>query len=198
MQKQNKAREYRSVKFTALETRAEGERVKRVLRGYAILFNVETKVYDYWNGEITEVILPTALDGVSLDNLYLLRSHDPDKVLGRNGVNMRVEVDEIGLFFECEVPDTQIGRDTYTEVETGIIDGMSFGFISSDLVNHETKKRTITQFDALPEITITSFPYYEEASVVAQSKTANDEAEAAKKKQEEEERAKFIKMMEEL
>ncbi len=194
MEKRNKERVYRSVKFTA-ETRSEGERLKRVLRGYAILFNVEAKV-DYWGEEITEVILPTALDGINLDGLYLLRSHDPDKVLGRNGVNMRVAVDETGLFFECEVPDTQIGRDTYTEVEAGIIDGMSFGCYLSDRVNPETKRRTITHFDELFEITITPFPVYKEASVVAQSKAESDEAAEAAKR-EEEERTAFIKFMEE-
>ena len=198
MQKRNKEREYRSVKFT-VETRAEGERTKRILRGYAILFNVETTVYDYWAGEITEVILPSALDGVNLDNLYLIRSHDPDKVLGRNGVNMRVDVDETGLFFECEVPDTQIGRDTYVEVEMGLIDGMSFGCYFSDRVNPETKKRAITHFDELFEISTTPFPYYKEASVVAQSKSLDEEAaaaDAARKEQEEKEREEFIKIME--
>jgi len=200
MDKRNKEREYRSVDFKA-ETRAEGERVERVLRGYAILFNVETTVHDYWAGEITEVILPSALEGVNLDNLYLIRSHDPDKVLGRNGVNMRIDVDETGLFFECKVPDTQIGRDTYTEVETGLIDGMSFGFVSSDRINPETKKRTITHFDELFEISTTPFPYYKETSVIAQSKQLDDDtaaADAAKKEQEEQERAEFIKIMEEL
>lgn len=199
MQKQNKEMEYRSVKFT-VETRSEGEHVKRVIRGYAILFNVETTIYDYWAGEITEVILPTALDGVNLDNLYLIRSHDPDKVLGRNGVNMRVEIDETGLFFECELPDTQIGRDTYAEISMGLIDGMSFGCYFSDRVNPETKKRTITHFEELFEISTTPFPYYKEASVVAQSSATPAEdaaAEAAKKAQEEEEREKFIKEMEE-
>ncbi|MDE7440232.1 MAG: HK97 family phage prohead protease [Clostridia bacterium] len=197
MKTRNKQIVYRSVQFRA-ETRTEGEKIKRIIRGYPILFNVETTVYDYWNGEIKEVILPTALDGVNLDNLVLIKEHYPD-ILGRNGVNMRVSVDETGLFFECELPDTQLGRDTYTEIEMGLVDGMSFGAYISDRVNPETKKRTITHFDELFEISTTIFPVYKEASVIAQNQREDDEAaDAAKKEQEEKEREEFIKFMEDI
>lgn len=181
------------------ETKVDGEKTKRIVRGYAVLFNVETTVYDYWYGEIKEVILPSALDGVDFKNLYLIRDHDTRLMLGKVGVNMRVEVDETGLFFECELPDTQIGRDTFTEIEMGLIDGMSFGAYLSDPVNPETKKRTITHFDELFEISITPFPAYKEASVVAKTVETEKGDEEAKKKAEQEaekEREEFIKYME--
>ena len=185
---------------------------KLVVRGYPILFNVETKIYDWWYGECTETILPTALNGTKMDGLYLLVGHNPDNVLGRLGVNMRVEIDETGLFFECELPNTQLARDWYNLIERGIVDGMSFGFICHDEVNAATKTRTITHIDELFEITITPFPAYYEASVVAKSNTEAEEektralAEQAeskrreteeKAKKEQERRDKFIKEMEE-
>lgn len=188
---------YRSVQFRT-ETKVDGEKTKRIIRGYAVLFNVEATVYDYWFGEIKETILPKALDGVSLENLYLIRDHNTDRVLGKNGVNMRVEVDDTGLFFECELPDTQIGRDTYTEIETGLIDGMSFGAYFSDPVNSETKTRTVTHFDELFEISITPFPAYKEASVVAKESGQDAEQEKQQEKQQAEEREEFIKFMEDL
>lgn len=197
MNQGNKVSVYRPMQFRA-ETKTEGEKTKRIIRGYPILFNVETTVYDWLFGEVREVILPTALDGVNLDNLVLIREHYPD-ILGRNGINMRVEVDETGLFFECELPDTQLGRDTYTEIEMKLVDGMSFGARFSDRVNPETKKRTVTHFDELFEISTTIFPAYKEASVIAQESAAK-EAEAAaeeeKQKQEEKDREEFIKFVE--
>lgn len=172
-----KRSEYIKCKFeTRVEEKQEGGK-KLVLRGYPILFNVETKIYDFWYGEVQETILPTALDGTDLTNVYLLTGHNPDNLLGRTGVNMRVEVDETGLFFECELPNTQLARDIYNLVEQGILDGMSFGFTCSDEVNCETKTRTITCIDELFEITITPFPAYKEASVVVQNKLAVEEAE---------------------
>lgn len=190
-------RVYRSVKFER-EIREENGIKKMILRGYPVLFNVETTVYDWYYGEIKEVILPTAFDGVNIDNLMLLRSHIPDKVLARNSVNMRVEIDDTGLFFEAELLNTQISRDTFTEVEAGIIDGMSFGAYISDKVNPETLKRTITHFDEFIEISITPFPAYKEASVVAvtANQQATERAEAEKK--EKQKREEFFKELESL
>lgn len=190
-------RVYRSVKFER-EMREENGIKKMILRGYPVLFNVETTVYDWYYGEIKEVILPTAFDGVNIDNLMLLRSHMPDKVLAKNSVNMRVEIDDTGLFFEAELLNTQISRDTFTEVEAGIIDGMSFGAYISDKVNPETLKRTITHFDEFIEISITPFPAYKEASVVAvtANQQATERAEAEKK--EKQKREEFFKELESL
>ena len=196
MDRQKIQKAYRAVNLEKIVKEEENGVKKLVLRGYPILFNVETTVYDFWYGEIKEVILPNALDGVDLSNVVLLRSHDPDKILGKNGLNMRLEVDETGLFFECELLDTQIARDTYTEIDAGLLDGMSFVCYFSDEINRETKKRTVTHFDELIEITITAFPAYKEASVVTSKANeaeaeAEDDAEAA-------EREKFIKELEEL
>lgn len=195
---QLKRNEYRSIKFeTRVEEKQEGGK-KLVLRGYPILFNTEAEIYDFWYGEIRETILPTALEGTDLTDVYLVTGHniEPDKVLGRNGVNMRLEVDEIGSFFECELPNTQLARDIYNLVESGLVDGMSFGFRCGDEVNQETMTRTITHIDELFEITITPFPAYKEASVIVQKErqaTEDEEkekAEAEAKKQEEEEKEK--------
>ena len=190
-------RVYRSVKFER-EIREENGIKKMILRGYPVLFNVETTVYDWYYGEIKEVILPTAFDGVNIDNLMLLRSHIPDKVLAKNSVNMRVEIDDTGLFFEAELLNTQISRDTFTEVEAGIIDGMSFGAYISDKVNPETLKRTITHFDEFIEISITPFPAYKEASVVAVTANQQDTERAEAEKKEKQKREEFFKELESL
>lgn len=192
----NKRSEYRSIKFeTRVEKKEEGGK-KLVLRGYPIVFNTETRIFDFWNGDIRETILPTALEGTDLTNVYLITGHniEPDKVLGRAGVNMRIEVDETGLFFECELPNTEHARDMYNLVESGIVDGMSFGFSCSDEVNPETKTRTITHIDELFEVSITPFPAYKEASVIAHNQEAKRQEEVAaadeQKKQEEDESKK--------
>lgn len=187
MEQVNKRSEFRTLKIeTRVDEKQEGGK-KLVLRGYPILFNTEADIYDFWSGEIREKILPTALEGTDLTNVYLLTGHniEPDKVLGRNNVNMRMEVDDTGLFFECELPNTQHARDIYNLIESGIIDGMSFGFTCSDEVNESTKTRTITHIDELFEITITPFPAYKEASVIVQKQRTQEQIEKQAKEQEE-------------
>jgi HK97 family phage prohead protease len=106
--------------------------------------------------------------------------HNPDNVLGRAGKNVRLEVDETGLFFECELPNTQYARDWYNLVESGIVDGMSFGFNCegdtwTEATENEIAKRVVNNITKLWEITITPFPAYGEASVVAMDNNRTDE-----------------------
>ena len=206
MEQVNKRSEYRTCKIeTRVDEKQEGGK-KLVLRGYPILFNTETSIYDFWYGEIRETILPTALNGTDLTNVYLITGHniEPDKVLGRNNVNMRMEVDDTGLFFECELPNTQHARDIYNLIESGIVDGMSFGFTCSDEVNEATMTRTITHIDELFEVTITPFPAYKEASVIVQKQRTKEEQEKQAKEREEAqareeaEKEQKIKKLEEL
>jgi HK97 family phage prohead protease len=169
----SKQTEYRSVKFeTRAETTENGK--KLILRGYPILFNTETTIFDWEYGEVKEVVLPTALNETRMDDVYMLLGHDinPTMVLGRAGKNMRLEIDETGLFVELELPNTQTARDIYNLIEAGIVDGMSFGFRCEDGVNPETKIRTITHISELYEVSITPFPAYKEACIIA--KTRND------------------------
>jgi len=149
------------------EKAKEGD--KLVIRGFPILFNMPTKIRD-WGGEYEEVILSSALDETALDDVLLLGNHDAKELLGRAGVNMRLEVNkDVGLFFEATMPNTNAGRDYYNLVKAGLLDGMSFGFTTSDEIRFENGRdiRKIEKIDKLFEITLTPFPAYFEASVVA-------------------------------
>ena len=170
---------YRSVDIKAEVRATEGDGKKMVLRGYPILFDTPTLIRG-WLADWEETISPNALDNTDLRDVYLMVGHNPDNVLGRAGINMRLEKDETGLFFECELPNTQYARDWYNLVESGIVDGMSFGFnCDGDTWTEETDtekaKRTINNITKLWEITITPFPAYGEASVVAKSDNRSDE-----------------------
>ena len=170
---------YRSVDIKAEVRTSENEGKKMVLRGYPILFNTPTVIHGFFE-EWEETVSPNALDNTDLRDVYLMVGHNPDNVLGRAGVNMRLEVDDTGLFFECELPNTQYARDWYNLVESGIVDGMSFGFsCDGDTWTEETEneraKRTINNITKLWEITITPFPAYGEASVIAMDNNRTDE-----------------------
>jgi len=172
---------YRSVEIKAEVRATEGEGKKMILRGYPILFNTPTLIRG-WFGEWEETVSPNALSNTDLRDVYLMVGHNPDNVLGRANINMRLEKDDTGLFFECELPNTQYARDWYNLVESGVVDGMSFSFnCEDDTWTEETEtekaKRTINNITELYEITITPFPAYKEASVVAKSNRAEEQGE---------------------
>lgn len=145
------------------EEKSEGEKKKKVIRGYPILFNTPTKI-----GSWTEIIRETALDGVDLSNLYLLGYHRSSMPFAKNGINMRVEVDKIGLFIEVELGDTVEDDVLYDRVSRGIVDGMSFAFSTEELkTNYETKTDEILKFKEVWEVSIVTFPAYKETVAVA-------------------------------
>ena len=160
---------------TEFRTEANQESKSLILRGYAIVFESPTTIYDVRDGVFTETIKKGALDGTDLSNVYLLFGHNYDKVLGHTRANLRLEVDDVGLFYECELPNTRDARDVYNLVEQrqylghdkvgSIVDGNSFGFYSSDKVIDGV--REVRHIDILDEISIVPRPAYDLACSTA-------------------------------
>jgi len=133
-----------------------------VIRGYAIVFNDPVEIYDAYYGKFTETITRDSLTTTDLSKVYLLWNHDTSLVLGRSDVNLRLEVDDKGLFYEAVLPNTQSARDAYNLLEAGIVDGMSMGFHSEDFIDRSTGNRIIKTINDLYEISIVPFPAYED------------------------------------
>jgi HK97 family phage prohead protease len=78
-----------------------------------------------------ERIEPTAFDE-ALDEQHDTRAlfnHDPSQILGRSSAGtLRLSVDAVGLRYEIDVPDTQLGRDLSTSIQRGDVTGSSFAF----------------------------------------------------------------------
>ena len=125
---------------TDFVTEAKPNEKALIIRGYAIVFDSPTTVYDKRNGLYEEIIKKEALDNTDLSDVYLLYGHDYNKVLGHTRANLRLEVDDVGLFYECELPNTRDARDVYKkkkkrnylnrEQSGSIVDGNSFGFFA--------------------------------------------------------------------
>jgi HK97 family phage prohead protease len=107
-----------------LEIRSEGDAPK--ICGHAAVFNTPADL-----GYFREQIAPGAFrEAIGRDDVKCLFNHDSNCVLGRNRAGtLRLSEDEVGLYFECDPPDTQWGRDVITSMQRGDITQCSFGFI---------------------------------------------------------------------
>lgn len=180
MEKTEKRSGYTNTKF---ETNSNAEAKSLTIRGYAIVFDEPTEIYDKREGIFTEIIKREALDNADLSDVYLLFGHDYNQVLGHTRANLRLEVDDVGLFYECELPNTRLARDVFNLVEqrsylnreTGgsIVDGNSFGFYSNDEVVDGVR---IVRNLILDEISIVPRPAYDLACSIA-SRQVNAEKE---------------------
>lgn len=140
------------------------------ISGIATVFNQPSI-----KGDLTEYIDQNALNGVDLSNVLLLYSHDFSNILAReDSGTLKTSIQPDGLHFNAQLPDTQLGHDTYTNILNGNIRGMSFGFKiapggDSWSVNSQGNTiHTIHQIDQVFELSLTPIPAYTETSVQVQ------------------------------
>lgn len=167
MNRQKNIRDFRtSFKITRDETTPE----ERVIEGYFALYESETEL---WEGSY-EIITKGAFDKTLSKDVRALWNHNTQYVLGRskNG-SLELKADEKGLFGIIKLPKTQYAEDLYELVSRGDIDQASFGFniIDEDLEELASGgyRWRINDID-LHEISVVTFPAYENTTVLAREK----------------------------
>ena len=138
------------------------------LEGYAAVFNAVSRDL----GGFTESIKPGAFTRSlsDSDDVMALYDHDQKSVLGRVGAGtLRLRQDQRGLWFEVDLPATQVAKDLTVLVERRDITGASFAFSVRQGGDHWSElngkpHRSLLDLD-LHEITITSNPAYVDTQV---------------------------------
>ena len=154
--------ERRTIRF---ELRAKPE--SRTIEGYAAIFDTETDL-----GWYTEEVVKGAFDESDMSDVVALFNHDPNFPLARTSSGtLSVKVDERGLFYSFEAPDTNFGEDLLKMIRRGDISQSSFAFTIKEnewMERMDTKpKRRITQIDVVYDVSPVTYPAYKETSVTA-------------------------------
>jgi HK97 family phage prohead protease len=87
---------------------------------------------------------------------------------------LRLREDEIGLYMDADLPDTQAARDLYTLVERGDVDQMSFAFrVIRQKWNEGRTERTLTELSlADGDVSVVTYPAYPTTTVEAREQIA--------------------------
>lgn len=167
----------------SVELRAAADEGKApLIRGYAAKFNALSENFGSSKYQFREIIMPGAFDDVLNDDVRALFNHESSAILARskNGEGtLKIGVDNVGLWYEFEAPDTQVGRDLVTALKRGDIDQSSFSFT----VNEDGQKwaetkdgdgptittRTITKVARLYDVSPVTYPAYPDATVALRS-----------------------------
>lgn len=168
-----------------VETREDG---KSVIVGYASVFYREGEAgteYDLWDG-VKERIGRGAFDRALKDkhDARGLFNHDPSLLLGRVGAGtVRLSLDTLGLRYEIDPPDTQLGRDLLTSLGRGDVAGSSFAFVvRKDLIvwgqDGQPDIRMVLDVDLL-DVSPVTYPAYEATTAGVRCTAATDEARAS-------------------
>lgn len=165
-----------------VENRSAGVRVSKrengvsVIEGYAAVFyraGDPGTEFELWD-DLVERIMPGAFDRALRDgdDVRGLFNHSPSEVLGRSvAKTLRLSVDQIGLRYEIDLPDTQRARDVAVSIERGDISGSSFAFGSERIVWVQEEKRMIRQVESvrLYDVGPVTYPAYEGTSTGVRS-----------------------------
>lgn len=165
----------------------------RTVEGYAIVFNSQSEDLGF-----REIIAPSAVteDTINTSDVFCLFNHNPEKVLARSKYgkgSLSLVLDDRGLKYSFEVPNTELGNELLEHVRRGEIDGSSFAFIVSADEGSEkweningTTHRTINKIECLVDVSPVWQPAYSATSVSARAKEMLNQMEKEKLEQLEE------------
>ena len=168
-------RDIRQMRTIASEfkTREDGEQL--IIEGYFAVFDSN---YDIFPGA-SESIAPGAFDKTISGDIRALVNHDTTLVLGRTKAGtLELRVDARGLWGKIIIdPNDVDAMNLYERVKRGDVDQCSFGF---DIVSEDTDYRedgsihwTIREV-VLYEVSCCTFPAYEDTSISAREKQAEE------------------------
>ncbi|WP_239724553.1 HK97 family phage prohead protease [Mammaliicoccus sp. A-M4] len=152
----------------AMETIKATDDEKMIVEGYALRFNTLSNDL----GGFVEEISPEALKEADLSDVRCLIDHDSSKVLGRTtSETLELKVDDEGLYFRTQLPDTTYAKDLYENIRLGNINQCSFGFILDENGDEFEKredglfKRTLRKIKSLFDVSVVTYPAYNDTQV---------------------------------
>jgi len=175
-------------RFFEIESRITQKKGKDVVVGHAAVFNSLSEDL----GGFREKIMPGAFDDVLDNDVRAYFNHDPNFILGRvSAGTLRLGVDEKGLRYELDIPDTTAGRDLKENMRLGNISQSSFAFtIGKDGDSWERGDsgdvRLIHKVNRLYDVSPVSLPAYPSADNLALAHRSNFMDKENKRKQDEE------------
>lgn len=143
----------------------------KIISGYFVVFNSETELYQ----GVYEEVAPEAFDSVDFSDVKALVDHDTAKVLGRTKAStLSLSVDDKGLYGEITVNENdQEAMNLYSRVVRGDVDQCSFGFeiLNEEMIqNSDGTVKFIIKSLKLYEVSVVTFPAYQDTAVEARSK----------------------------
>ena len=155
------------------KTREDSEEM--VIEGYFAVFNSN---YEMWEGA-SESITPGAFTSSIGGDIRGLTNHDTTLVLGRTKAHtLELKEDTHGLWGHITInPKDSDAVNTYERVKRGDVDQCSIGFMirseETDFRDDGSIHWTITDVE-LFEVSVCTFPAYEETGVSARHKAADE------------------------
>lgn len=157
----------------------EGQPQSRTIEGYAIVFGQESRLLvDYWE-KYREIIEPGAVTAEDLKgfDIKMTMYHNREKILARSNKGegtLNLSVDEVGVKYSFEAPNTPDGDTALELVRRGDLSGSSFKYWTDESNNVSYEKtddgvllRHVKKVSQIYDMTIAADPAYTQTNVTA-------------------------------
>lgn len=155
-------------------TRALENSDDMIVEGYFVVFDQPYLLGDW--GE--EIVARGAFDGCDMSDVRALIDHRPELVLGRSTAGtLTLSIDDTGLFGSIRVNSLDSDAvNLHARVQRGDVNQASFGFDEGEVTYTDLPdgrvRRTINQVSKLYEVSVCTFPAYEQTYVSARTAAA--------------------------
>lgn len=163
-------REYRSLK--PLERKEDDKKFDSecYVEGYAARYEPYVLYTDAEGNEIREEFVKGCFDDCDMSDIIMQYDHS-GKVLARQRNNTLLVVpDEEGLFVAADLSKSEASRALYEEIENGLVDRMSWGFIPGEY-KYDRKEHIIrhTKIKKIFDVSAVSMPANDTTNIHARS-----------------------------
>lgn len=171
--------EKREIRNTGYQVTVDAE--SRRVEGYALLFGIQSDGLSF-----EEEIQRGALDGVlAKSDVFALLNHDQSRgILARwkgRAVSLQLEVDQKGLRYSFDAPDTALGNELLENIRRGEVDESSFAFtVEKDTwekKSNGTWKRSVEKIGELFDVSPVYNAAYSKTSVYMRGREQAEERE---------------------
>ncbi|MBQ0112224.1 MAG: HK97 family phage prohead protease [Bacteroidales bacterium] len=174
-EKEVQFRDFHSLK---IETRQnEDGKDELVVEGVACTFNQETVLYKGKYYEDREKIDPNAFDECDMTDVIFNYNHCGRVYARTRNKSLELSIKEDGLHVKAVLMNDDEGhKELYRDIQSGLIDKMSFAFHVEESKWEYTENgeytvytRTVTKIDKLYDVSAVDIPAYDTTSISARS-----------------------------
>lgn len=178
--------------FEEYELREDGTEdrdkpAKKVIEGYAVVFNSPTEIHDYY-GRYTETIEETALRSTDMTDVALFFNHDmwahvplARSKKGKGTLSLTVDKKGLKIRTELDTEGNPQAKEIYSAIQRGDVTGMSFTFRvksggdSWTGLRTDNPARTIKDISIIHEVSVVNYPAYKATSINARSEDGGNQ-----------------------
>lgn len=157
-----------TIEIRSLTAQLRAKQESRTISGYAAKFDTWSEpIWDWF----IETIERGAFDDADMSDVIMCFNHNVDNIMARtSSTTLTLKVDQTGLYFEFEAPNTTTGNDCLEMVRRGDVSKCSFRFTideqkytyKNDENGLKYDEHRIMRFGKIYDVSLVVFPAYDD------------------------------------